>query len=162
MKVAVYPGTFDPVTYGHLDLLKRSVKLFDKIIVGVAESGNKNCLFPLHERVEMVKLAIKEENMESENIEVKGFSNLLIDFVKENDSKIILRGLRALSDFEFEFQNAITNRKLDEKIESVFIMTSENYFYLTSSMVKEIASFKGDISLFVPKLVIKKIEGKFK
>ncbi len=161
MKTAVYPGTFDPITNGHLDILQRSLNLFDKVIVGVAKSDNRNKkpLFSLEERMQLVKEAIKEIGLK--NVEVKSFSNLLVEFVKENNSKIIIRGLRAVSDFDYELQYDLTNRTLNPEVDTIFIMTSTKYLFLSSNIVREIASLKGSVSEFVPECVEKKLKQKF-
>jgi pantetheine-phosphate adenylyltransferase len=157
LKTAIYPGTFDPITNGHLDVLERALKLFDKVIVGIAQSPPKQPLFSLKERVALAEESVKH----LKNVEVKGFDNLLVDFVKENNSTIIIRGLRAMSDFEHEFQSASINRKLAPKIESVFVMTNERHFYLSASLVREVARFKGELKELVPKPVEKALKEKF-
>lgn len=153
MKVAVYPGTFDPITLGHLDVIERALKLFDKLIVAVTTAQNKKPLFSLKERASMASEAVRGKG----NVEVRTFDCLLVDFLRSQKAGIILRGLREVSDFEHEFQQAIMNRKLDPGIETVFIMTSAKYFYLTSSAVKEVAALGGDVGCFVPKVVEKKL-----
>lgn len=157
MKIAVYPGTFDPITFGHLDVIERSLQLFDKVIVGISTHPAKKPLFSLEERLSLVKACTKKFR----NIEVCSFQGLLVDFAKKRHSSIIIRGLRELSDFETEFQRAIMNRKLSPKIETVFIATNAKFFYLNSSIVKEISSFAGDISCFVPKTVEIALKKKF-
>ena len=161
MKTAVYPGTFDPITNGHLDILQRALNLFDKVIVGVAKSDNRNKkpLFSLEERMQLVKEAVKEIGLK--NVEIKPFSNLLVEFVKENNSKIIIRGLRAVSDFDYELQYDLTNRTLNPEVDTVFIMTSTKYLFLSSNIVREIASLHGKVSEFVPKCVEKRLVKKF-
>ena len=144
-RTAIYPGTFDPITFGHMDVINRAMKLFDKIIVLVSNNPRKETLLTLEERLSTVRNAVKGRA----NVEVDSFDGLLVDYAKKNNANFILRGLRALSDFEYEFQAAITNRKLASEIDSVFIMTSAKYFYLNSSLVKEIAFFGGDVSAFV-------------
>ncbi|HZX20469.1 MAG TPA: pantetheine-phosphate adenylyltransferase [archaeon] len=156
MKV-IYPGTFDPVTFGHLDVIKRGVKLFGSITIGVAENPGKKPLFSLRERVEMLKESL--DGMK--NVEIKSFDSLLVDFAKTEKASVVLRGLRETSDFPTEFQHAIVNRVLDPGIETVFVMTSEKNFYVTSSIVKEIASHKGSLKEFVPKPVQERLEKKF-
>ena len=157
MKIAVYPGTFDPITNGHLDVLERALKLFDKVIIGIAKSPPKQTLFSLDERVALAKEAVKG----LKNVEVKGFDGLLVSFVKENQSNVIILGLRAISDFEREFQSASINRKLAPDIESVFVMTNEKFFYLSASLVREVARFKGNLNGLVPKGVEKALKEKF-
>lgn len=153
---AVYPGTFDPITNGHIDLLKRASKLFDHVTLAVAQNPNKQPLFNLRERVEMAQHAMTAYN----NISVVGFDNLLVDFTHEQNACVILRGLRAVSDFEFEFQLAGMNRSLAEDIETIFLTTAEQYAYLSSSIVKEVARLGGDITKFVPQQVIAEINKK--
>lgn len=157
MKVAIYPGSFDPITNGHLDIIKRGLKVFDKLVVAVAESEQKNCLFSVDERKEMIRQVCK-----GMNVEVDSFKGLLVDYLKKKKCSIVIRALRAISDFENEFQMAITNRKLDPGIEIVFLMTDREYFYLSSSMIKEIAKHNGDITAFVPKLVEDKLKEKYR
>ena len=155
---AVYPGTFDPITNGHIDLILRSLKLFDKIIVAIGPNPKKTALFSLEERVSMVKEAVKG----FPNISVEVFDGLLVDFAKQRNARGIIRGLRAISDFEYEFQMTLMNRKLDSDIETIFLMPSEEYSYLTSTIIKVVASFGGDISSLVPKHVNEMLKIKFK
>lgn len=150
MAIAFYPGTFDPPTMGHVDLIRRAAKLFDEVIVGVAENRDKSPLFTLDERVLMLVEVMKE----SDNIRVIGFNNLLIDCVREQKADTILRGLRAVSDFEYEFQLAAMNRHLDPGIETTFLTPSERYAFLSSTLIKEVASLNGDVSEFVPPQVL--------
>ena len=150
MKIAVYPGSFDPITLGHLDVIQRGAKVFDKVIVGVLVNVNKNGLFNIEERVELIKKATKD----IPNIEVISFNGLLIDFIKQCNATVILKGLRALSDFEYEFQMALMNTKLDPEIETLFMMTSAQYSYISSSAIKQVAKFNGDLSGLVPEEVI--------
>ena len=154
MKTGLYAGTFDPVTNGHLDILTRSLVLFHKVIVAVAESTPKDTLFSVEERVEMVRDATSHLN----DIEVTAFSGLLVRFARERGATAVIRGLRVISDFEYEFQMALMNRRLDRELETVFLMPSEEYTYLNSSLVKEIASTGGDVSQFVPRIVVAKLE----
>ena len=158
MRIGLYAGTFDPVTNGHLDILIRSLEVFDKIIVAVAESTPKNTFFTLRERVEMVKSAAAG----IDNVEVRSFSGLLVDFAREMGVAAVIRGLRVISDFEYEFQMALMNRRLNDKVETVFLMPSEEYTYLNSSLVKEIASTGGDVSQFVPEAVAVILRDRFK
>ncbi len=158
MRKAIYPGTFDPITLGHLDVIKRGGNLFDELVVAVTTNPNKKTLFSLEERIELIEKSVSG----MKNIRVKGFNSLLVDFMKGENSTIVLRGLREVSDFSSEFQHAIVNRKLDGDIETVFVMTSEDYFYLNSSLVKEISSFGGNVSEFVPEPVKEKLKEKFK
>ncbi|MBM4123180.1 MAG: pantetheine-phosphate adenylyltransferase [Nitrospira sp.] len=145
MKLGVYPGTFDPITRGHADIIARSLRVFDRIIVAVAHNPNKRPLFDVTERLEMVKLVTKDFT----HVEVESFDGLLVQYVKKHGAQAIIRGLRATSDFEYEFQMALTNRKLDEQVETVFLMPSEEYSYLTSSIIKEVASLGGALADFV-------------
>jgi|TARA_Y100000310_G_scaffold211176_1_gene211915 pantetheine-phosphate adenylyltransferase len=157
MKTAVYPGSFDPVTNGHIDVIERTLKIFDKVIVAVGDNPGKEPTFTIEERVDM----LKESTKHLKKIEIDSFSGLLLDFVKSKNSKIIIRGLRAVSDFEFEFQRALLNRVADSNIETIFIMTKEHYVYLNSSIVKEMAMFKGKVNGLVPKIVEEKLKEKF-
>ena len=143
--IAVYPGTFDPVTNGHSDLIHRASKLFDKVIVAVAESPSKKPAFQIDERVSMAKLVLSDMT----NVTVVGFNSLLVNFVQECNAQVILRGLRAVSDFEYEFQLAGMNRKLNSQIETMFLTPAEKYAYISSSLVREIAALGGDVSEFV-------------
>ncbi|MCP5518123.1 MAG: pantetheine-phosphate adenylyltransferase [Verrucomicrobiales bacterium] len=146
MQVAVYPGSFDPITYGHLDVIQRAARLFDRVVVAVAESESKQPLFPLEERRELAAGATSE----LPNVEVDAFTGLLIDYVLRRGSRVILRGLRAVSDFEFEFQLALTNRRINEQVETMFMMPRDTYTFLSSRIVKEICRLGGDVSPFVP------------
>ena len=157
MKTAVYPGSFDPVTNGHIDVIERALKIFDKVIVAVGDNPEKKPTFTTEERVEMLKECTKG----MKNIEIDSFSGLLLDFVKSRNSKIIIRGLRAVSDFEFEFQRALMNRVVDDEIDTIFIMTKEHYVYLNSSIIKEMAMFGGNLNGLVPEIVEEKLKGKF-
>jgi pantetheine-phosphate adenylyltransferase len=156
MKIAVYPGTFDPVTFGHLDVIERACQLFDKVIVGVSTHPEKKPLFSIDERIKLVKDCTKQ----FKNLEITSFEGLLVDFARKKKACIILRGLRELSDFQTEFQRAIINRKLAPEIETIFIATNAKFFYLNSSIVKEIAGFNGNISCFAPKQVEKALKQK--
>lgn len=153
MTTAVYPGSFDPITNGHLDIIKRAAKIFDKVTVAVLLNTSKQPLFSLEERVELLKETVKD----IENVDVRCFSGLLIDFVEENNIDVIVKGLRAMSDFEVEFQMAAMNRKISNDIETMFLMTGSEYFYLSSSMVKEVFRFGGSISELVPVCVEKRM-----
>ena len=155
MATALYPGTFDPVTLGHVDLIRRAAKLFDEVIVGVAGNRDKSPLFTLEERVALLEQAVSG----MENVRVIGFNNLLIDCVREQNADTILRGLRAVSDFEYEFQLAAMNRHLDPEIETAFLTPAESYAFLSSTLIKEVASLGGDVSEFVPQQVMKALEG---
>ena len=160
-KLAVYPGTFDPFTFGHLDIVRRSSKLFDRIIISVAENNSKSALFNLDERIEIVSNVISNEK-DLDKIEIKGFSGLLVDHVVDMGAVAVLRGLRALSDFEYEFQMAGINARLSNEFETIFLMASENQQFVASRFVKEIHSLGGDVSSFVPKIVMEHLETKKK
>ncbi len=157
-RIAVYPGTFDPVTYGHLDVIKRMSSLFDKVYVAVAHSGEKSPLFSLTERVDMMTQAVSEYD----NVHVEDFEGLVVDYAIKKSAKVVVRGLRMISDFEYEFQMALTNRKLNTRIETVFMMPNESYSYLSSKLIKEVARLGADISPFVPENVVRKISEKYK
>lgn len=154
---AIYPGSFDPVTFGHLDVIKRSYKMVDELILGVLYNKAKTPLFSVEERVRM----LEEVTKEMPNIKVIPFNGLLIDFAKNMEAKVIVRGLRAITDFEYELQMSQMNHKLDSNIETMFLTTSLEYSYLSSTTVKEVAAFGGDISQFVPKVVVDKIKVKY-
>ncbi len=151
MPRALYPGSFDPITYGHIDIARRARRLFDELIVGVFANPNKQTLFSLAERKELVEQALREEGLT--DIQVISYNGLLIECAKELEVEAIIRGLRVNSDFDYEFQIALTNRDLDSRVETVFLMTSREYVFLSSSMVKEIKRFGGDVSRFVPRAV---------
>lgn len=155
--VAVYPGTFDPVTNGHIDLVERSLTIFDKVIVAIAANPKKEPLFPLDERVAMFREAISH----FQHVVIEGFDGLLVDYVKQKKAVGIIRGLRAVSDFEYEMQMALMNRRLDNTIETVFLMPNEEYSFITSTIVKEAASYGGDVSSLVPKVVVEKLKKRF-
>ena len=157
MKIVIYPGTFDPITNGHIDLAERASRLFDKVYVSVASSSRKNPMFSLEERVDMTKVALSH----LDNIEVIGFDRLLVDLASELDAVAIMRGLRAVSDFEYEFQLANMNRALSDRLESIFLTPAERFSYISSSLVKEIGSLGGDVSPFVPAHVWQILREKF-
>lgn len=146
VRTAIYPGSFDPLTNGHLDVIQRAAKLFDRVIVAVAKNESKHPLFTLNERVSLVRNAVAK----LPNVEADSFDGLLVEYAAECKAKAIVRGLRAVSDFEFEFQLALMNRKLDENIETIFMMPKDTYTFLSSRIVKEIARLGGDVSPFVP------------
>jgi pantetheine-phosphate adenylyltransferase len=146
MRTVIYPGSFDPLTNGHLDVIQRATKLFDRVIVAVARNEGKNPLFTQAERAQMVARAVRN----LPNVETDAFEGLLIEYVERNGAQAVIRGLRAVSDFEFEFQLALMNRKLNERIETIFMMPKDTYTFLSSRIVKEIASLGGDVSAFVP------------
>jgi len=156
MRIALYPGTFDPVTKGHLDIMERTLRLFDSLIVAVAANPQKHPLFTKEERVDM----IRDETREWKSIHVEYFDGLLIQYARKRGAHSIIRGLRAVSDFEYEFQMALTNRSLDPNIETVFLMPSEQYTYLDSTIVKEIAHLGGDVSQFVTNGVERRLQEK--
>jgi len=157
MVKAIYPGSFDPVTNGHIDIIKRSLKIFDNVIVAVGDNPGKKSFFTIEERISMLKECTKE----IKNIEIDSFIGLFLNYVKEKNSSIIIRGLRAVSDFDFEFQRALMNRVVDNEIETIFIMTKEDYVYLNSSIIKEMAMFGGKVNGLVPKIVEEKLKEKF-
>jgi pantetheine-phosphate adenylyltransferase len=156
MRIAVYPGSFDPITNGHLNIIERATNIFDKIIVGVANNPKKSTLFSAQERIDM----IKEVTKNLEKVKIQSFSELLIDFMKSNKASIIIRGMRAISDFEHESQLALMNKRLAPEIETIFMVTCSEYSYLDSSIVKEIASLNGCINQLVPEIVEKKLREK--
>ncbi len=156
-RIIVYPGTFDPVTYGHIDLIKRALRIFDKVIVAVGRNPAKAPLFTTDERIDMIVRSIEP----SQNVEVESFDCLLVDFARKKGACAILRGLRAVSDFEFELQRAIMNRKLDRSIETVFLMTGFRWIYISSTIVKEAAQFGGSLEGLVPPHVEEAMRKKF-
>ena len=160
MKRAIYPGTFDPITFGHLDILKRAIRLFDEIIITIAINPAKKPLFSLEERIDLIKQSLQESEIEP-RVLVEGFDGLLVHFALEKKATAIIRGLRAVSDFEFELQMALMNRRLANDISTVFMMPHEKYTYLNSTIVKEVARFGGDISNFVPRSVAGALMKKF-
>ena len=154
-KVAIYPGTFDPITFGHIDVIKKGLKLFDKVVVAVSDGENKDYLFSSDERIQLVKKALFIDlRLNKKKIEVISFSSLTTDLCKKYKSNIILRGLRAVSDFEYEFLMTGMNRSIDNEIETIFLMSSEKYHFISSRFIKEIHSLGGDISKSVPKPVL--------
>jgi pantetheine-phosphate adenylyltransferase len=156
MKVAVYPGTFDPITNGHIDIIQRAATLFDRVIVAVATNPQKKPLFSVEERMDM----IAEVTKNLPQVEIDHIEGLMVDYAIKKRAHAIIRGLRAISDFEYEFQMALVNRKLSEELVTVFLMPRENYTYLNSSIVKEVAHFGGNIKCFVPEYVRQKIQAK--
>ena len=156
-KTAIYPGFFDPITNGHLSIVTRGLEIFDKLIISILINPQKAPLFSIDERISMIKQAVQDDP----NIEVDTFGGLLVDYVIQKKSNIILRGLRALSDFEYEFQMALMNRKLNRDVQSVFLMTDYKWFYISSTIIKEAASFGGDVSGLVPEFVNDKLKEKF-
>ena len=161
-KIAIYPGTFDPITFGHIDVIKKSLKLFDKIVVGVSDENNKDYLFSSGERIEIVNKALfKDLKFNKKKIKVVSFDSLTTDLCKKYKSNIILRGLRAVSDFEYEFQLAGMNRKLNQNIETIFLMSDVENQIISSRFVKDIVKLKGDIKKFTTKSTIKSLKDKY-
>jgi pantetheine-phosphate adenylyltransferase len=156
-KIAVYPGSFDPITYGHLDIINRGLKVFDEIVVAVACNSQKNALFSFDERIDMISQVVKNQ----ERVTVDTFTGLLIDYVAHKKAHVIIRGLRAISDFEYEFQIAQMNSCISQNVETLFMMTSLQYGYLSSSIVKEVCSLNGNIDGFVPPEVKKALRSKY-
>lgn len=156
-RTAIYPGTFDPVTNGHLSIINRGLKIFDKLIIAVLNNPQKTPLFSVEERVHMISEAVKSIS----NIEIDTFDGLTVDYVVQKNSNVILRGLRALSDFEYEFQLALMNRKLNRQVQSIFLMTDYKWFYTSSTIIKEAASLGGEINGLVPRMVNDKLKEKF-
>jgi pantetheine-phosphate adenylyltransferase len=156
MRRAIYPGSFDPVTNGHLDVVERAQKLFDEVIVAVADNDEKSALFTLEERLDLLRQTLGK----IDNVRIAHFTGLLVDFAREQEATAVIRGLRAISDFEFEFQMALMNRKLEAAVETIFLMPKEDYTYLSSRIVKEIARLGGDVSKFVAAPVAKALAAK--
>ncbi|MEW6431009.1 MAG: pantetheine-phosphate adenylyltransferase [Myxococcota bacterium] len=157
MRTAIYPGSFDPLTNGHLSLIQRGLKVFDKLIVAIAVNPRKTPLFSVEERRELILGAVNDDP----RVEVDDFQGLLVDYAKQRQAYVVLRGLRAVSDFEFEFQLANMNRRLAPDLETVFMMTGEDYFYISSNIVREVASFGGNVEGIVPPNVLEKLKSKF-
>jgi len=158
MRTAIYPGSFDPLTNGHLDVIERAAKLFDRVIVAVALNESKQPLFPLEERLDLVRRSIRH----LKNAKADSFDCLLVDYVEQCSAQAVVRGLRAISDFEFEFQLALMNRKLNERVETIFMMPKDTYTFLSSRMIKEIAGLGGDVRAFVPPHVRQALAKKLK
>jgi pantetheine-phosphate adenylyltransferase len=156
-RVAIYPGSFDPITNGHLSLLRRGLQIFDKIIVAIAINPEKKPLFTLEERIEILKLVLKEYP----RVQIDHFQGLLVEYVQRQESNVVLRGLRALSDFEYEFQMALMNRRLTQKVQTVFMMTDYKWFYISSTIIKEAASLGGNVEGLVPEIVNQRLKDKF-
>ncbi len=157
MRRAIYPGSFDPITNGHLDVIERARKLFDEVVVAVAHNDEKQPLFSLNDRLDL----LRETAGKIDNVRIAEFEGLLVEFARNEEAGVVIRGLRAISDFEFEFQMALMNRKLDSEVETIFLMPKEEYTYLSSRIVKEIARLGGDVSGFVPACVAKALSRKF-
>lgn len=157
MRIAVYPGSFDPITNGHLDIIERASKIFDKVIVGVLRNTNKKPLFAAAERVEL----IDKVTTHLDNVEAASFDGLLVDFAKEHNANVIIKGLRTVNDFEYEFQMALLNKTLNDECETMFMMTNSMYSYISSSMVKELAGYKGNLAGIVPAEIIQNIKDKY-
>jgi pantetheine-phosphate adenylyltransferase len=157
MRRAIYPGSFDPITNGHLDVIERARKLFDEVVVAVTHNDEKQPLFPLKDRLDL----LRETAGWIDNVRIAEFDGLLVEFARKEEAGAVIRGLRAISDFEFEFQMALMNRKLDGTVETIFLMPKEEYTYLSSRIVKEIARLGGDVSGFVPACVAKALSRKF-
>jgi len=155
-EIGIYPGTFDPVTYGHIDVIKRALKIFSKVIVAISDNPSKKPLFSAEERIEMLK-----ESLKGLNVEVEHFTGLLVDYAKNKNCRLIIRSMRAVSDFDYEFQMASVNRDLDGGIETVFLMTDTKYLYLHSGLAKEIAQRGGKLDSMVPENVSKKLKQKY-
>jgi len=156
-KVVIYPGTFDPITNGHLSIIARALKIFDKLVIAILNNPQKIPLFPLKERKVMIRDVLKGQT----RVEVDSFNGLLVDYVVKKKTNVVIRGLRALSDFEYEFQMALMNRKLNRDVQSIFLMTDYKWFYTSSTIIKEAASYGGDVSGLVPAVVCKKLKEKF-
>jgi len=157
-KVAIYPGSFDPITYGHIDIIERGLEIFDKVIVAIAENVEKRPLFSVEERLRIVKSFFKD----NPNVIVDSFKGLLVDYVGKTNAKVILRGLRATSDFEYEFHMASMNRSLNTHLDTLFMMTSKDYFFVSSRTIKEVARLGGAVEGLVPDLVVRRLKEKFK
>ena len=158
MRTAVYPGTFDPVTNGHIDIIERALKLFDRLYVVVADNPQKSTTFTGQDRVDMLKSALQKHNGK---LQVEYYNGLILKYVTDKKATVIVRGLRAISDFEYEFQRALLNREYSKDIETIFIMTRDDYAFLSSSIIKEVAMFGGSVKNFVPEIVERKLREKF-
>jgi pantetheine-phosphate adenylyltransferase len=156
-RVAIYPGSFDPITNGHLSLLRRGLQIFDKIIIAIAVNPEKKPLFTLEERIDILKIVLKDYS----RVKIDHFQGLLVDYAQKQESNVVLRGLRALSDFEFEFQMALMNRRLTQKVQTVFMMTDYKWFYISSTIIKEAACLGGNVEGLVPEIVNLRLKEKF-
>jgi pantetheine-phosphate adenylyltransferase len=157
-KVAIYPGSFDPITYGHIDIIERAIEIFDKVIVAIAHNAEKRGLFSIEERLKIVKTIFEDDPY----VIVDSFKGLLVDYVAKTNAKVILRGLRATSDFEYEFHMASMNRSLNTHLDTLFMMTNKDYFFVSSRTIKEVASLGGSVEGLVPDLVVRRLKEKFK
>ena len=156
-KVVIYPGTFDPITNGHISVVSRALKIFDRMVIAILNNPNKLPLFSLEERTQMIRDVLKDQR----HLEVDSFNGLLVDYVIQKKTNVVIRGLRALSDFEYEFQMALMNRKLNREVQSIFLMTDYKWFYTSSTIIKEAASLGGEVSGLVPPIVCRKLKQKF-
>ncbi len=156
-KVVIYPGTFDPITNGHISVVSRALKIFDRLVIAILNNPNKVPLFSMEERIQMIREVLKDQK----HVEVDSFNGLLVDYVIQKKTNVVIRGLRALSDFEYEFQMALMNRKLNREVQSIFLMTDYKWFYTSSTIIKEAASLGGDVSGLVPSIVCRKLKQKF-
>jgi pantetheine-phosphate adenylyltransferase len=156
-KLVVYPGTFDPITHGHISVISRALKIFDRLVIAILNNPQKLPLFSMEERIQMIREVLKDQR----HVEVDSFNGLLVDYVIQRKTNVVIRGLRALSDFEYEFQMALMNRKLNRDVQSIFLMTDYKWFYTSSKIIKEAASLGGDVSGLVPPIVCKKLKEKF-
>jgi len=157
-RIAVYPGAFDPITNGHVDIIERGLEIFDGVIVAIADNAQKKSLFTIDERVEMAKIALQD----IPDVVVESFSSLLVDYVEKTNASVILRGLRATSDFEYEFHMAHMNKSLNRNLDTLFMMTGRDFFFISSRTIKEVASLGGDVNGFVPDIVAERLQKKFK
>ncbi|NTV32529.1 MAG: pantetheine-phosphate adenylyltransferase [Deltaproteobacteria bacterium] len=156
-KVVIYPGTFDPITNGHISIISRALKIFDRLVIAILNNPQKLPLFTMEERMQMIRDVLKDQR----HVEVDSFNGLLVDYVIQKKTNVVIRGLRALSDFEYEFQMALMNRKLNREVQSIFLMTDYKWFYTSSTIIKEAASLGGEVSGLVPPIVCKKLKQKF-
>jgi len=156
-KVVIYPGTFDPITNGHISIISRALKIFDRLVIAILNNPQKLPLFTMEERIQMIREVLKDQR----HVEVDSFSGLLVDYVIQKKTNVVIRGLRALSDFEYEFQMALMNRKLNREVQSIFLMTDYKWFYTSSTIIKEAASLGGEVSGLVPPIVCRKLKQKF-
>jgi pantetheine-phosphate adenylyltransferase len=156
-KVVIYPGTFDPITHGHISIISRALKIFDRLVIAILNNPQKLPLFSIEERIQMIRDVLKDQR----HLEVESFNGLLVDYVIQKKTNVVIRGLRALSDFEYEFQMALMNRKLNREVQSIFLMTDYKWFYTSSTIIKEAASLGGDVSGLVPPIVCRKLKEKF-